>query len=210
MKVGVGVITMGLRDLNPKMKENTSHEVFVYTDHDRKGPGHARNQVLKHFDGYDHVFIFDDDCYPTMKGWEEHFIAAGQEQNIHYMALPEGFKGRYVGSHCEITFWDSALGCFIYQSKKAMETIGGYNTRYNRYGYEDAGRSRRAVKAGLTGDANYFGFPLRGLMYIHSEDVCGENPAPNISHEDKLAYIEQNRAAWLEEINGSEVFYPYV
>ena len=201
---------MGLRGLNTKLAENTAHEIFVFTDHEKKGPGYARNQVLKHFDGYDHVFIFDDDCYPTMKGWESHFISAAQAHNIHYMALPEGFKGNYIGAYSEITYWDSALGCFIYQDKMAMQVIGGYNTSYNRYGYEDAGRSKRALKAGLTGDEKYFTFPLRGLMYIHSEDVYGENPTPNISHDDKMKYIEQNRSVWLDEINGSEVFYPYV
>ena len=209
MKVGVGVITMGLREINPKFFEKTTHETFVYTDTERKGPGHARNQVLAHFDGYDHVFIFDDDCYPTRLGWEDYFIQEAQANDIHYMALPDIFGGEFLYAESDITFWFSALGCFLYQDKIAMETIGGYNLEYNRYGYEDAARSHRAIKAGLTGSDAGWGFPIRGVSYIHSEDVFGENPAPNIVTAEKLAYIALNQPIYQKEIQGVNLFYPY-
>ena len=153
MKVGIGIITMGVREINPKMYEKSSYEIFVYTDEDRRGPGYARNQCLKHFDGYDHVFLFDDDAYPTRLGWEDYFIEHAQSQGIHYMVLPEIFGGQLLGfGSGEITLWNSALGCFVYQDAFAIQVIGGYNTAYNRYGFEDAARNRRAIKANLTGD----------------------------------------------------------
>lgn len=209
MKVGIGIITMGLREINPKMYEKSSYEIFVYTDTERLGPGHARNQVLAHFDGYDHVFIFDDDCYPTRLGWEQYFIQSAQENGIHYMALPDIFGGDILDVKGEITCWFSALGCFLYQDKLAMETIGGYNLEYNRYGYEDAARSHRAIKAGLTGSSEGWSFPVRGFGFIHSEDVYGENPAPNIATAEKLAYIGQNQPIYQKEIEGKNLFYPY-
>lgn len=209
MKIGVGVITMGLREINPKFYEKTTHEVFVYTDTERLGPGHARNQCLKHFDGYDHVFLFDDDAYPTRLGWEDYFIQEAQRHNVNYMALPDIFGGDFIDSDGEMTFWFSALGCFLYQDKHAMETIGGYNTAYNRYGYEDAARSHRAIKAGLTAHPNAWAFPIRGLSFIHSEDVFGENPTPNIVTAEKLAYIASNQPIYQKEIEGKELFYPY-
>lgn len=209
MKIGVGVITMGLREINPKLFEKTAHEIFVYTDTERLGPGHARNQVLAHFDGFDHVFIFDDDCYPTRCGWEDYFIQEAQRYGIHYMALPDIFGGELAGHNEEITYWFSALGCFLYQDKEAMQTIGGYNLAYNRYGYEDAARSHRAMKAGLTGHDEAWGFPIRGFGFIHSEDVFGENPTPNIQTSEKLAYIAQNQPIYQKEIEGKDLFYPY-
>lgn len=210
MKIGVGVITMGLREINPMLFAKTTHEVFVYTDTERLGPGHARNQVLKHFDGYDHVFIFDDDCYPTRLGWEDYFIQQAQAHDVHYMALPDIFGGELLEqTNGEMTFWFSALGCFLYQDKLAMQEIGGYNLEYNRYGYEDAARSHRAIKAGLTGSDKGWGFPLRGLSYIHSEDVFGENPTPNIVTAEKLAYIASNQPIYQKEIEGKQLFYPY-
>lgn len=209
MKVGIGVITMGLRKINPKLFEKSTHEIFIYTDTERFGPSHARNECLKHFDGYDHVFLFDDDTYPTCCGWENYFITQASEHNIHYMAIPEVFGGQFVSSDKEMQYWFSALGCFVYQDKVAMDAIGGYNTAYNRYGYEDAGRSRRALQAGLTGHTNAWGFPVRGLCYIHSEDVFGENPTPNIVTSEKLAYIASNQPIYQKEIEGKQLFYPY-
>lgn len=209
MKVGIGIITMGVREINPKMYEKSSYEIFVYTDEDRRGPGYARNQCLKHFDGYDHVFLFDDDAYPVRQGWEDFFIQEAQRAGIHYMALPDVFGGDLLETDGEIAYWLSALGCFLYQDKEAMETIGGYNLEYNRYGYEDAARSHRAIKAGLTGHEKAWGFPMRGMSYIHSEDVFGENPAPNIVTSEKLAYIASNQPIYQKEIEGKELFYPY-
>lgn len=209
MKIGIGVITMGVRTLNKKLFENSEHGVFIYTDKERLGPSHARNKVLEHFEGYDHIFIFDDDCFPTKLGWEDYFITQASEHNIHYMAIPEVFGGQFVSSDKEMQYWFSALGCFVYQDKIAMDVIGGYNTAYNRYGYEDAGRSRRALQAGLTGHNNAWGFPVRGLSYIYSEDVFGENPVPNIETPEKLKYIESNHKVYAEEISSGVLFYPY-
>ncbi|WNL63390.1 hypothetical protein [Citrobacter phage Tr1] len=209
MKIGVGIITMGVRTINPKMYTNTTYEIFVYTDEERKGVSHARNKVLEHFDGYDHVFIFDDDCYPTRPGWEDFFIEHAQKNGVHYMALPEIFCGDLLDVQGEMTTWFSALGCFIYQNALAIQIIGGYNTAYNRYGYEDAGRSHRAIKAGLTGSREGWMFPLRGLGYIYSEDVYGDCPTPNISTEDKQAYIKENSVIYTQEMAREDLFYPY-
>nr|DAY73869.1 MAG TPA: glycosyltransferase [Caudoviricetes sp.] len=209
MKIGIGVITMGVRTINKKLFENSEHGIFIYTDKERLGPSHARNKVLEHFDDYDHIFIFDDDCYPTKLGWEQYFITKASEYGIHYMAIPEVFGGEFISSDNEMQYWYSALGCFVYQDKVAMATIGGYNTAYNRYGYEDAARSRRALHAGLTGHDNAWGFPVRGLSYIHSEDVFGENPVPNIDTPEKLKYIESNHKIYAEEISSPTLFYPY-
>lgn len=214
MKIGVGMITMGFRKIPEKFFDNTSEEIFIYTDKERKGPGFARNKVLEHFDGYDHVFIMDDDTYPVRKGWEQYFITQAQENCVHFMALPEIFSGEFIEGEnntadSEMLFFNSALGCFNYQSKWAMEAIGGYNTEYVRYGYEDAARNRRAQRAGLTGRYDSWGFPLRGLCYIHAEDVFWENPIPNISQEDKLKYIEINTPIYHKEISSPQLFYPY-
>lgn len=209
MKIGIGVITMGVRELPLELYENSSYEVYVYTDQERLGPGYARNQCLKYFDGYDHIFLFDDDTYPTRKGWEDYFIQEAQAANIHYIALPDIFGGEFLYAESDITFWWSALGCFLYQDKLAIEKIGGYNLAYNRYGYEDAARSHRAIKAGLTGSSAGWGFPVRGLAYIHSEDVFGENPTPNIDTSEKMKYITQNQPIYQREIEGDQLFYPY-
>lgn len=211
MKIGVGVITMGVRPIkNYNLSENS--ELYVYTDVDKKGPSHARNQCLKYFSekDVDYIFLFDDDCYPTMSGWEEYFINEAKESGVHYMAIPEYFKTEiYSYPESKVQYWAGNLGCFVFQDKECLDKIGGYNTEYDRYGYEDAARSSRAHKAGMTGKFSGFPFPIRGIAYIHSEDVFGENPTPNILHEDKMEYIRKNAPIYQKEINSEQIFYEY-
>lgn len=167
-----------------------------------------RNSLLSELSDCDYVFLFDDDCYPMMHGWEDYFIIQAGEHNLDYMALPESFKTRLIQVDGEMGRWDGGIGCFSFQSRKALQTVGGFNTNYERYGYEDAGRNRRAYAAGLTG-----GFlcscPIRGLAYIHSMDVFGENPAPNLSYDEKMELIHRNAQEFQRESSSDQLFYPF-
>lgn len=199
---------MGVREIKDyKLSEGT--DFFVYIDKDKKGPSHARNEVLKHFSDYDIVFLWDDDTYPTMTGWEEYFISQASLNNVDYMCLPEPFSADIYLTDNEMLLWNSALGCFSFQTKRALEIIGGYNTEYDRYGYEDAARSVRARRAGLTGHSDLFSFPVKGLCYVYSEDVYHKNPTANISKEDKEAYIAKNHSIYAKEITSDILYYPY-
>ena len=212
IKIGVGVITMGVRKLaDYKLSHNS--ELFVFTDHNKVGPASGRNECIKHLynKGCDYIFLFDDDCFPTRHGWEDYFINNANNHNIHFLGLPEIFTGKLqsVSDDKELCYWDGIVGCFNFQTRHFIDVVGYYNTAYNRYGYEDAGRNYRAVCAGLTGTVGHYPSLLRASSYIHSEDVYGENPTPNISHEDKMKYIEENRKFYTEEIQSGQIFYPY-
>lgn len=209
MKVGIGVITMGVREINPKLFERSCGEVFVYTDTERKGPARARNKVLSHFKDYDHIFVFDDDCFPTFEGWEKYLIEQFEKHNIFWAGIPNFPVMEVKHSEDEMLWLDGCCGCFQYFSRKALETIGGYNTAYDRYGYEDAAVRERAIKAGLTGKYPFPAFPIRGLSYIYSMDIFHDNPTPNIDTPEKRRLIEINHPRYVEEVTGSQVFYPY-
>lgn len=210
-KIGVGVITAGVRPLKDyRLAEGT--QFYVYVDKERKGPAYARNQCLRKLydDGCDYIFLFDDDCYPVMDGWEKYFIDQASENSVHYMAIPEVFKTGFEGQNSgEMMLWDGACGCFIYQTRYCIDTIGGYNSDYVKYGLEDAARSHRAKKAGMTGDPHYFSFPLRGLAYIHSEDIFGVTAIQNMTMEEKLKYVYQNQETYNKEIGSSKLFYEF-
>lgn len=210
MKIGVGVITVGLRPLKD-YKLSADSELFVFHDKEMKGPAYARNQCLRHLydQGCDYIFLFDDDTYPTMDNWEEYFIDQASEFGVNYMAIPEYFKTGFKGSFGEMVLWDGACGCFIYQTRFCLEIIGGYNNEYVKYGLEDAARSKRALKAGMTGDPDYFYFPLRGIAYIYSEDIYGVTAIQNLTMEEKLSYVRKNQRTYEKEINGTKLFYDF-
>ena len=213
-KVGIGVITMGIRKLK-EYPRSVYSEFFVFIDKEKKGPGAARNKCLEYFSnlGCDHIFLFDDDCYPLKSGWEDMAIKSAEKNNVYFMALPEKFKSvKIMHPTSEIQYWNQALGCFTYHSKKSLETIGGYNTTYNRYGFEDAGIKERAKLANLCGNFEGFPFPIELIDIIHSEDVYSENPTPNIKYEDKVVLIKENEPIYLEELKQARLgnyFYSY-
>lgn len=208
-KVGIGVITMGLRKL--KDYRTGEHLFYVYTDTERKGVAHARNECLHHLyeQGCDYIFVFDDDCYPTNDGWIDYYVDQMEQSGLHFFTLPESFKNPLRCVKEEIGFWDGTLCQFAMYSRTLIENVGYYNNAYDRYGHEDSAYMWRVRRSGLNGPIDGLPSPIRTLAYIHSEDVYGENPESNISAEDKQTYIEKNREIYEKEINSDQIYYPY-
>lgn len=211
MKIGIGVITVGLRPIG-NYRLGTDSELYIFHDKDRKGPAYARNQCLRYFydKGFDYIFLFDDDCRPVMDNWEKYFIDQANEAGVNYMAVPEYFKTGFKGMLTdEMALWDGTCGCFTYQTRYCLDTIGGYNNDYFGYGLEDAGRSKRALRAGMTEHPDHFSFPIRGLAYIYSEDIFGVTAIQNLTMEEKLSYVHKNQGTYNKEINGEKLFYDF-
>lgn len=210
-RFGVGVITVGRRPIRDYLLPAGCAFVVV-EDTGRRGPAWARNQALRQLDHCEHIFLFDDDCWPVMRGWAEYWAGQCEAAGIKYSALPEAFKTELdlfddPPIWDEVFAWKGGIGAAIYQHRSALEVIGGYNEALRGYGLEDAGRADRALRAGLTGPARN-ACPLRCLAYIHSADVFGENPEPSYTVEEKGAHIAANRGAYLAELDGP-VFVPY-
>jgi hypothetical protein len=211
-KIGIGIITMGVRKIHANIPFlcDPSALVRVETDFLKEGPGRTRNKCLKFLmdQGCEHIFMFDDDCYPIHKGWEKYFIDVAKTHGIHFMGLPNAFESRLKLLTGELGYWSEILGCFSYQDRRLMETVGYYNTAYVRYGSEDNGRNHRAFKSGLCGVGAGSPAPLRATSYIFSEDVYHLNPVANMTPEEKRHFIDLNHQTFLKEINGRQIFYP--
>lgn len=206
-RIGIGRITCGLRPLRPLLAP-AGARIEEFTDTERRGPAFARNEVLHrlYLDGCDHIFLFDDDCYPVMPGWAEYFIEQARQHGLPYLGLPEIFKSALVSLKGEMGFWNPTIGCFNYQTRAAIEQVGYYNEACATYGYEDSGRNDRMRRfIGAQGVPA----PIRASAYIHSEDVFGENPQPNMTRDEKEASIERNKPIWHAELRSPQLFYPY-
>lgn len=207
-KFGVGVITVGNRPIRDYLLPEDC-TLAVIEDTQRRGAAWARNQALQALEHCEHIFLFDDDCWPTMAGWAEYWASQCTTAGVRYSALPEAFKtGVHRSSRrTEVECWDGGIGAAVYQHRSALDVIGGYNEALKCYGFEDAGRADRAFRAGLTGPTRN-ACPIRCLAYIHSADVFGENPAPSYTREEKEAHIAANRDTYAAELAGP-VFIPY-
>lgn len=209
-KVIIAVITTGERKIPQKIYDCSSYPVEIFVDTERKGDVYMRNKIISKYKDYDHIFTFDDDCYPERAGWENYFIEQAVLHNVHYMGVPPVFDDvKIMAIDNEMIWFSGAISAFQYFTKKAIETIGGYNTNYHYYGFADIGMGHRAARAGLTGKHPYQAFPMRGLVYIHSMDICHDNPPPVIDDETKRKCIEMNHPIFKQEVTSSQIYYPY-
>lgn len=137
----------------------------------RLGIAKSKNKCLRHMQDSDHLFLFDDDCFPKKLGWEYCFIKAAQQSNVHHLMFLTPFSIIQPVQKMEhITAYNNCAGVMLYLNKYALDTVGGYDSRFGLYGYEHAQYSQRMFKAGLTGSHPY-NTPNNANDYIYSLDI---------------------------------------
>lgn len=214
MKVGMAIITTGVREINPNVYKYKHPDTYLYInlDTEKRGPGPSRNRCLAHLEdqGCDYFFVFDDDYYPMMHGWEAYFIEWSKKTDIQFFGVPEIFKSDLLSVQDEVVRWSALIGGFTFHTKKALSVVGGYNEKYGRYGFTDPSHNNRVKRSGICGDPK-LGLPslMRAPAYIFSEDVFALNPTPTVPDEEKQFYIERNRAEFRRECASPQIFYPY-
>lgn len=215
---GIGIITTGNRELHPNLlnlitEPTTFH---VYTDYNRRGPAYGRNECIKVLmdSGCDYIALFDDDTYPIESGWQNYCVGMMRQANVDVIGYPDPTVARLEGQGRGMDYWQWCTGCFTMISRKAVETIGYYNTAYKTYGHEDIAYLFRARRAGLAGFLQADASPTGIAQFIKSEDIYGSdrdfNPTANMSTEQKQASIEANRSVFEDDVFMGPDFYPYL
>jgi glycosyltransferase involved in cell wall biosynthesis len=83
MKIGIGVSTYKRPECLAKCLEqikkhtdmnNVTLVIATDTDQDRKGIAYRKNECLRALQHCDHIFLFDDDCWPIKDGWVEEIV----------------------------------------------------------------------------------------------------------------------------------------
>ena len=180
MKIGIGITTYNrphlLKQCVEHIQKNTTAEYELYvatdTDENRRGVAKVKNECLFHLQHCDFIFLFDDDCYPIKKGWEQFVILAHLEtKNHHFCYNREPFcelKNYLFHKNYTLESFDGSGGTFLFFTKEVIKQIGGFYTGYELYGFEHIGYSMRIKKAQMTED--WF-LSIKGLNeYIYSLD----------------------------------------
>lgn len=107
-----------------------------------------------------HIFLFDDDCFPCAQDWADKWIMPHIDHlcyNINLRLLTEEKDCPYPTGKSimtldktEILEYNSCLGCMMYISKNCLNIVGYFDPRFGIYGYEHAQYTQRAFKAGLS------------------------------------------------------------
>lgn len=139
------------------------------------GVAKAKNECLKRLKDCDYIFLFDDDCFPILEGWIDHFINCsintGQQMliynfnNWHYPIKP-------TLTDKELHYFSTGTGAMIFLTKKVIDIAGGMSKDYGLWGHEHNGYAHRIHNLGLTPKGT-FTSPVGCDKFIYSLDIQG-------------------------------------
>lgn len=114
--------------------------------------------------GANHIFLFDDDIFPIIDGWEKPYIESG----INHLSY--NFNEPYLGVNQRQSkiidgFKVSSIpnGCMLYFTRHCIEQIGGFDEGFGMGCYEHTDLTRRIYNAGLT--------PFKNMDVIGSDKL---------------------------------------
>lgn len=138
----------------------------------RLGIAKAKNECIKALEGCEHLFLFDDDCFPKKEEWEALYIDTATKCNMHHLMHLQPFSIiQPIQSDEHVTEYSNCLGTMLYFTRHAIDVLGGYDPRFDCYGFEHAQISNRAQLAGLTGTHSAYSTPARTEDFIYTLDI---------------------------------------
>lgn len=211
MKIGIGITTVPKRKALHKVqmehiKKHTPSDVFIYVHNDTKGIGVAKsknNCLAALMDaGCTHLFLLDDDVYPTSPEWmnlffktKENHLCATFDKLIN--GAPNGNAMLKRASDYDV--FANPCGMMMFYKRFVIERIGGMDIRYSKWGHEHVGHSMRIFNSKITPHA--FMSPRNVMKYIHSLDHAIKTPGvfsnsqkSDLANEGRPIYSEDKRS----------------
>ena len=168
-KIGIAITTHNRQDLIKKAVAEhkkflpSNAVIFVIDDgstspvqpiegvtiirHNRaKGISHAKNKCLESLmdSGCDHLFLFDDDCWPKVSGWEIPYIESKDPHLAHSWNLKE------IWSDSKHKAFHACGGTVLYYERHVIDKVGGMKHCFGKYGCEHVNLSDRIHNNSLT------------------------------------------------------------
>jgi len=118
------------------------------------GIARAKNKCLELLQDCDHIFLFDDDCYPLREGWWRPYVESPEP---HLMRIFEDLAGPKKINDNTCTYrdsqhvaWAHPRGCMLYVRRDVLDVVGGMDPEFGTWGWEHVDWSNRIHAAGLT------------------------------------------------------------
>lgn len=212
-RIGVGITTRNRYEVFVKtlsaIRQHTPDAKVVVVDdasdtpvteatfrfNENAGIARAKNKCLELLDDCDHIFLFDDDCAPTVDEWWKPYVASSEPHlmfawgDIHYETS-------------ELIGYQWPKGCMLYIERRVLSRVGGMDPVFGYWGCEHMSWSDRIHNAGLT-TCRYQDVPESHKL-IESLDRWGQ-----IESSVPLAIREQANVAAAEAARYSDSFVPY-
>lgn len=185
MKIGVGCTTYNryehLKFWSKKILETSNPDVIIHIANDnkeRKGIAFRKTECIRELynEGCDYIFLFDDDCFPIKKGWEQYFIDASiKSKQAHFIYQHETPSVKLMDSFNGINSFDHSNGCMLFITREVAEKVGGFSPNFGLYGFEHSNYSNRIHNMGFTTIGKYL-CPNKASNYIYSLDIDNSHP----------------------------------
>lgn len=126
-----------------------------YRFNENVGIARAKNKALEllHAAGCEHIFLADDDIWPTTSQWWKPYVESPEPHLMWVFDKPKGT----TKSQVEIIYQDSqhtayhaTRGCLLYIQRHVLEAVGGMDPAFGRWGWEHVSWSDRIHSAGWT------------------------------------------------------------
>lgn len=180
--------------------------------------------------GVDHLFMFDDDAYPTEPGWEQAYIGSGEQHlslqlrwrercrrcrtvTMHNYNTVRGFPTCNVCQPAQAVFEDDRIhavqwgsGVMMYFTRACIDRIGGFRTEYGRYGIEHWDIATRACNAGL------IRYPFMDVLNpkIHAVDAHSRGPRSSVPAPQRAELLARNWELFDTHYKNATDFVPYL
>lgn len=119
------------------------------------GIARAKNKCIElaYNTNAEHVFLVDDDVYPTASDWYKPYIESGK--NHLCMVFDKFSNGKTNGNKLlkqenGISYFENPCGVLLYFKRKCFDIVGGMDNGFGLWGYEHVSLSQRIFNAGLT------------------------------------------------------------
>lgn len=181
-------------------------ENFKLVHGKNEGVSYNKNRLVKYLAGNDFIFIVEDDVVFLKPGWVDLYLKAHKITGWHHFNYIVSHYREYISKltqYSDITVGDSGPyvnGVLMVMSKKCLEVVGGFDSRYKGYGYEHVDYTNRCKKAKLHPEYNFHVMEATSYVDWLPMESC-------LSEEAKQHYIKENgklfHAPILNIYNGS-------
>ena len=165
------------------------------------GSVRGKNQCLLALADCDFIFLLDDDCRPRAHGWEAFFLEAHQATGIHHFSFltrAHGEPSVHSVGEFRVLAYPKSGGVFMTISPRMIRDVGGFNPRFQPYGYFHASYSERVHRAGLQAGLGAFlslegtDRMLHALDYDLLDDSLDISPISSVTTKERRKHLAHN------------------
>lgn len=207
-KIGIGITTKDrphlLKALVDSIHKHTDmSNVLLHIEDDsieQLGVAKRKNNCLRALKGCEAVFLMDDDIEIIKDNWIEFFIESKQD---HLLFLNRGLHNkkpieinlfdenelRYTVEH-----YQDCGGVFMFMTKKAIDKVGAFNEKFEKYGFEHAEYSNR-----ILGETRNYPMLKKTDQYLFAHDYSTVGHKSSITNDEKYKCVRSNWSKYFGE-----------